>query len=59
MSFVDKKDIFLAVFFDLSNIDTQHDSLLYICPFYFQNGTHAKPVINALKQRSDFTLMAK
>lgn len=24
-----------------------------------QNGTHAKPVINALKQRSDFTLMAK
>ncbi|ROI37377.1 Syntaxin-5 [Anabarilius grahami] len=24
-----------------------------------QNGTHAKPAINALKQRSDFTLMAK
>uniref|UniRef100_A0A673MRZ0 Syntaxin-5 n=1 Tax=Sinocyclocheilus rhinocerous TaxID=307959 RepID=A0A673MRZ0_9TELE len=25
----------------------------------FQNGTHNKPAINALKQRSDFTLMAK
>ncbi|TRY90097.1 hypothetical protein DNTS_031595 [Danionella cerebrum] len=24
-----------------------------------QNGTHSKPAINALKQRSDFTLMAK